>query len=181
MGTPPSVPPPTPHITPVATRSPAYASAEVDGVKKSPQPLAKDFWTNIYYKGAKPLCMRGWEREAVIRIPSQLELGIRAGPPIVDRHVVEERVPWQIDRENNDLKLAFLQIHTSIIKTKYQRRKTHLSLELLHAADLDALSDGLEQSAELCALHMVRVAHEYGYHRWYCESRLNTGQYLTCG
>ncbi|KAJ7063031.1 hypothetical protein C8F01DRAFT_1250621 [Mycena amicta] len=41
------------------------ASTEVDEAKKSPEPLAKDFWTDIYYKGTEPLSMRGWEREAV--------------------------------------------------------------------------------------------------------------------
>ncbi|KAJ7054532.1 mitochondrial pyruvate dehydrogenase E1 component beta subunit [Mycena amicta] len=45
------------------------AKAEVDEAveeaKKSPEPLAKDLWTDIYYKGTEPPYMRGREREEV--------------------------------------------------------------------------------------------------------------------
>jgi pyruvate dehydrogenase E1 component alpha subunit len=33
--------------------------------KESPEPLAKDLWTDIYYKGTEPPSMRGREREEV--------------------------------------------------------------------------------------------------------------------
>ncbi len=45
------------------------AKAEVDEAveeaKKSPEPLIKDLWTDIYYKGTEPPSMRGREREEV--------------------------------------------------------------------------------------------------------------------
>lgn len=45
------------------------AKAEVDQAveeaKQSPEPLAKDLWTDIYYKGTAPSSMRGREREEV--------------------------------------------------------------------------------------------------------------------
>lgn len=33
--------------------------------KESPEPSAKDLWTDIYYKGTEPPFMRGREREEV--------------------------------------------------------------------------------------------------------------------
>jgi pyruvate dehydrogenase E1 component alpha subunit len=45
------------------------AKAEVDQAveeaKQSPEPLTKDLWTDIYYKGTEPSSMRGREREEV--------------------------------------------------------------------------------------------------------------------
>lgn len=45
------------------------AKAEVDKAveeaKQSPEPVAKDLWTDIYYKGTEPPYMRGREREEV--------------------------------------------------------------------------------------------------------------------
>ncbi|KAG1756870.1 mitochondrial pyruvate dehydrogenase E1 component beta subunit [Suillus paluster] len=45
------------------------AKAEVDQAveeaKQSPEPVAKDLWTDIYYKGTEPVSMRGREREEV--------------------------------------------------------------------------------------------------------------------
>jgi Pyruvate/2-oxoglutarate dehydrogenase complex, dehydrogenase (E1) component, eukaryotic type, alpha subunit len=45
------------------------AKAEVDeaveDAKASPEPLTKDLWTDIYYKGTEPPFMRGREREEV--------------------------------------------------------------------------------------------------------------------
>jgi len=45
------------------------AKAEVDAAvakaKTSPEPLSKDLWTDIYYKGTEPSFMRGREREEV--------------------------------------------------------------------------------------------------------------------
>lgn len=45
------------------------AKAEVDAAvaeaKESPEPLIKDLWTDIYYKGTEPPSMRGREREEV--------------------------------------------------------------------------------------------------------------------
>ncbi|KAG0707848.1 dehydrogenase E1 component-domain-containing protein [Suillus ampliporus] len=45
------------------------AKAEVDQAveeaKQSPEPVAKDLWTDIYYKGTEPASMRGREREEV--------------------------------------------------------------------------------------------------------------------
>lgn len=45
------------------------AKAEVDKAveeaKQSPDPLEKDLWTDIYYKGTEPSYMRGREREEV--------------------------------------------------------------------------------------------------------------------
>ncbi|KAG8964364.1 alpha subunit of pyruvate dehydrogenase [Tulasnella sp. 419] len=45
------------------------AKAEVDQAveeaKASPEPLEKDLWTDIYYKGTEPSFMRGREREEV--------------------------------------------------------------------------------------------------------------------
>lgn len=37
----------------------------VEEVKQSPEPLEKDLWTDIYYKGTEPPFMRGREREEV--------------------------------------------------------------------------------------------------------------------
>jgi pyruvate dehydrogenase E1 component alpha subunit len=51
------------------------AKAEVDQAveeaKASPEPLDKDLWTDIYYKGTAPSFMRGREREEV-RVPLDL-------------------------------------------------------------------------------------------------------------
>ena len=33
--------------------------------KESPEPLVKDLWTDIYYKGTEPPFMRGRERDEV--------------------------------------------------------------------------------------------------------------------
>lgn len=45
------------------------AKAEVDQAveeaKASPQPLEKDLWTDVYYKGTEPPFLRGREREEV--------------------------------------------------------------------------------------------------------------------
>ena len=45
------------------------AKAEVDEAveeaKKSPEPLEKDLWTDIYFKGTEPKFMRGREREEI--------------------------------------------------------------------------------------------------------------------
>ncbi|KAG6915719.1 hypothetical protein DXG01_010277 [Tephrocybe rancida] len=50
------------------------AKAEVDAAvqeaKASPEPEAKDLWTDIYYKGTEPPVMRGREREEVHPFPS---------------------------------------------------------------------------------------------------------------
>lgn len=39
--------------------------AAVEEAKASPEPLLKDLWTDIYYKGTEPPSMRGREREEV--------------------------------------------------------------------------------------------------------------------
>ncbi|KAF7377743.1 Pyruvate dehydrogenase E1 component subunit alpha [Mycena sanguinolenta] len=43
----------------------AEVDAAVEEAKASPEPLAKDLWTDIYYKGTEPPFMRGREREEV--------------------------------------------------------------------------------------------------------------------
>lgn len=43
----------------------AEVDAAVEEAKKSPEPLIKDLWTDIYYKGTEPPYMRGREREEV--------------------------------------------------------------------------------------------------------------------
>jgi hypothetical protein len=43
----------------------AEVDAAVEEAKKSPEPLLKDLWTDIYYKGTEPPYMRGREREEV--------------------------------------------------------------------------------------------------------------------
>jgi pyruvate dehydrogenase E1 component alpha subunit len=55
------------------------AKAEVDEAveeaKASPEPLDKDLWVDIYYKGTEPPSMRGREREEVcclVSLRSQL-------------------------------------------------------------------------------------------------------------
>lgn len=43
----------------------AEVDAAVEEAKASPEPLIKDLWTDIYYKGTEPPYMRGREREEV--------------------------------------------------------------------------------------------------------------------
>ncbi|KAF7348609.1 Pyruvate dehydrogenase E1 component subunit alpha [Mycena venus] len=43
----------------------AEVDAAVEEAKASPEPLVKDLWTDIYYKGTAPPYMRGREREEV--------------------------------------------------------------------------------------------------------------------
>jgi len=43
----------------------AKVDAAVEEAKASPEPLIKDLWTDIYYKGTEPPYMRGREREEV--------------------------------------------------------------------------------------------------------------------
>ncbi|KAJ7512386.1 mitochondrial pyruvate dehydrogenase E1 component beta subunit [Mycena galericulata] len=43
----------------------AEVDAAVEEAKASPEPLIKDLWTDIYYKGTEPPFMRGREREEV--------------------------------------------------------------------------------------------------------------------
>ncbi|KAJ7669408.1 mitochondrial pyruvate dehydrogenase E1 component beta subunit [Mycena polygramma] len=43
----------------------AEVDAAVEEAKASPEPLEKDLWTDIYYKGTEPPYMRGREREEV--------------------------------------------------------------------------------------------------------------------
>ena len=43
----------------------AKVDAAVEEAKASPEPEAKDLWTDIYYKGTAPPKMRGREREEV--------------------------------------------------------------------------------------------------------------------
>ncbi|KAF5323762.1 hypothetical protein D9619_012890 [Psilocybe cf. subviscida] len=43
----------------------AEVDAAVEEAKASPEPLIKDLWTDIYYKGTEPPSMRGREREEV--------------------------------------------------------------------------------------------------------------------
>ncbi|EKM76163.1 hypothetical protein AGABI1DRAFT_115931 [Agaricus bisporus var. burnettii JB137-S8] len=43
----------------------AEVDAAVEEAKASPEPLDKDLWTDIYYKGTEPPFMRGREREEV--------------------------------------------------------------------------------------------------------------------
>ncbi|KAF7338769.1 Pyruvate dehydrogenase E1 component subunit alpha [Mycena sanguinolenta] len=43
----------------------AEVDAAVEEAKASPEPLAKDLWTDVYYKGTEPPFMRGREREEV--------------------------------------------------------------------------------------------------------------------
>ncbi|KAK7471042.1 alpha subunit of pyruvate dehydrogenase [Stygiomarasmius scandens] len=43
----------------------AEVDAAVEEAKASPEPLAKDLWTDIYYAGTEPPFMRGREREEV--------------------------------------------------------------------------------------------------------------------
>jgi pyruvate dehydrogenase E1 component alpha subunit len=43
----------------------AEVDAAVEEAKASPEPLEKDLWTDIYYKGTEPAYMRGREREEV--------------------------------------------------------------------------------------------------------------------
>jgi len=43
----------------------ADVDAAVDEAKASPEPLAKDLWSDIYYAGTEPPSMRGREREEV--------------------------------------------------------------------------------------------------------------------
>ncbi|KAF8646295.1 hypothetical protein AX16_007281 [Volvariella volvacea WC 439] len=43
----------------------AEVDAAVEEAKASPEPEAKDLWTDIYYKGTEPSYMRGREREEV--------------------------------------------------------------------------------------------------------------------
>ncbi|KDR69217.1 hypothetical protein GALMADRAFT_256055 [Galerina marginata CBS 339.88] len=43
----------------------ATVDAAVEEAKASPEPLLKDLWTDIYYKGTEPPRMRGREREEV--------------------------------------------------------------------------------------------------------------------
>jgi len=43
----------------------AEVDAAVEEAKTSPEPLLKDLWTDIYYKGTEPPFMRGREREEV--------------------------------------------------------------------------------------------------------------------
>ncbi|KAJ6608248.1 dehydrogenase E1 component-domain-containing protein [Mycena sp. CBHHK59/15] len=43
----------------------AEVDAAVEEAKASPEPLVKDLWTDIYYKGTEPPYMRGREREEV--------------------------------------------------------------------------------------------------------------------
>ncbi|KAJ7676471.1 dehydrogenase E1 component-domain-containing protein [Mycena rosella] len=43
----------------------AEVDAAVEEAKASPEPLLKDLWTDIYYKGTEPPYMRGREREEV--------------------------------------------------------------------------------------------------------------------
>jgi hypothetical protein len=51
------------------------AKAEVDDAvtkaKASPEPLSKDLWMDIYYKGTEPPFMRGREREEVCCLRSR--------------------------------------------------------------------------------------------------------------
>ena len=41
----------------------------VEEAKASPEPLPKDLWADIYYKGTEPPFMRGREREEVCFFP----------------------------------------------------------------------------------------------------------------
>lgn len=43
----------------------ALVDAAVAEAKESPEPLAVDLWTDIYYKNTEPSFMRGREREEV--------------------------------------------------------------------------------------------------------------------
>ena len=43
----------------------ALVDAAVTEAKESPEPLADDLWTDIYYKNTEPSFMRGREREEV--------------------------------------------------------------------------------------------------------------------
>lgn len=43
----------------------AEVDAAVEEAKQSPEPLVKDLWTDIYFKGTEPPFMRGREREEV--------------------------------------------------------------------------------------------------------------------
>ncbi|KAH8099498.1 mitochondrial pyruvate dehydrogenase E1 component beta subunit [Cristinia sonorae] len=43
----------------------AVVDAAVEEAKASPEPLEKDLWTDIYYKGTEPPFMRGREREEI--------------------------------------------------------------------------------------------------------------------
>jgi hypothetical protein len=43
----------------------AEVDAAVEEAKASPEPLIKDLWTDIYFKGTEPPTMRGREREEV--------------------------------------------------------------------------------------------------------------------
>ena len=43
----------------------AEVDAAVEEAKASPEPLTKDLWTDIYYKGTEPPYMRGREKEEV--------------------------------------------------------------------------------------------------------------------
>lgn len=43
----------------------AEVDAAVEEAKASPEPAAKDLWTDIYFKGTEPPFMRGREREEV--------------------------------------------------------------------------------------------------------------------
>ncbi|KAK7059757.1 pyruvate dehydrogenase E1 component subunit alpha [Favolaschia claudopus] len=43
----------------------ATVDAAVEEAKASPEPLVKDLWTDIYYKGTEPPFMRGREREEI--------------------------------------------------------------------------------------------------------------------
>jgi pyruvate dehydrogenase E1 component alpha subunit len=49
----------------------AEVDAAVDKAKTSPEPLSKDLWTDIYYKGTEPSVMRGREREEVCYLRSK--------------------------------------------------------------------------------------------------------------
>jgi hypothetical protein len=59
----------------------------VEEAKQSPVPLAKDLWTDIYYKNTEPPSMRGREREEV-RVTASFFGG--CSNVVYDRYIIIE-------------------------------------------------------------------------------------------
>jgi hypothetical protein len=81
----------------------ATVDKSVEEAKASPEPLVKDLWTDIYYKGTEPPFMRGREREEVTpRISKAMQTVLMAldrSTTISCFHVgdVCYSLPWAID------------------------------------------------------------------------------------